>query len=65
MVDESVTFGLSALGNVVGIVLLLYGVSLTAGQELTTPMVVGGVVILAAIALHTAALASLDGGHAA
>jgi len=63
MVDESVTFGLSTLGTVVGIVIMLYGVSLTAGQELTAPMVVGGVMVLGAISLHTLGLTRLEDGR--
>jgi hypothetical protein len=65
MANESVTFGLSTLVTVLGLVIMLYGVSLTAGMELTTYTILGGVVVLGAITLHTAALMSMDDPHGA
>jgi hypothetical protein len=65
MVNESVSFGLALLGTVVGLVIMLYGVMLTAGLAMNTFMIVGGVIVLGAIGLHTAALMSLDSSHGA
>jgi hypothetical protein len=65
MANESVTFGLSMLVTVLGLVIMLYGVSLTAGMELTPYTMLGGVVVLGAITLHTAALMSMDDPHGA
>ncbi|WP_276301420.1 hypothetical protein [Halorussus lipolyticus] len=64
MVSEPVAFGFSTLGTVVGSVVMLYGVMLTAGESLHTFMVVGGAIVLAAIAVHTGFLMSLDEQHA-
>ena len=63
MVNESAAFALSTLINVVGLVILLYGVKLTAGESLHSLMVVGGAVVLVAMALHTGALMRLDDVH--
>lgn len=63
MVNESVTFGMSGLGVIVGLAIMLYGVYLESGMELTTPVIVGGVIVLAAFGLLTAGVARLDGGH--
>ena len=63
MVNESAAFGLSTLINVVGLVILLYGVKLTAGESLHTFMIVGGAIVLVAIAIHTGALMRLDDVH--
>jgi hypothetical protein len=65
MANESVTFGLSTLVTVLGLVIMLYGVSLTAGMELTPYTILGGVVVLGAITLHTAALMSMEDAHGA
>ncbi|WP_115862947.1 hypothetical protein [Halorussus litoreus] len=63
MVRESVTFGLSLLVTVVGLAIVLYGVSLNAGLALNEFMLAGGGVVLVAIALHTGALMSMDDAH--
>lgn len=66
MVDESMTFGLSIAGTVLGLAVMLYGVSLTSGESLTVPTIVGGAIVLAAIAFHTygiVALGDRGGGH--
>ena len=63
MVNESAAFGLSLAGIVVGLVIMLYGVFLTAGQSMNTLMMVGGVIVLGAIGLHTATLMGLGSGH--
>lgn len=63
MADESVTFGLSMLVTVVGLGILLYGVSLNAGLRLNGFMLAGGAVVFVAIAIHTGALMSIDDAH--
>jgi hypothetical protein len=63
MANESVTFGLSTLITVVGLAIMLYGVSLTSGLSLTPYTIIGGVVVLGAISFHTVALMSLDDAH--
>lgn len=60
MVDESVTFGLALAGTVLGLAVMLYGVSLTSGESLTVPTVVGGGIVLAAIGFHTYGIMALD-----
>ncbi|PSQ48995.1 hypothetical protein BRD15_04410 [Halobacteriales archaeon SW_6_65_15] len=63
MATESITFGLSTLVTVVGLLIMLYGVKLTDGLAVSTPMIIGGVVVLGAIGLHTAGLMALDDPH--
>lgn len=66
-VNESVAFPLSLAGIVVGIAVMLYGVSLNAGQALNTPMLAGSVAVLVSFAALALAVAGLDegtGGHA-
>lgn len=59
MVDESVTFGLALAGMIAGLVVMLYGVSLTSGESLTAPTVVGGGMVLIAITYHTYGIVAL------
>lgn len=47
------TYNVGLLGIVIGMGILIYGVLLTAGEALNIFMVVGGVVILATMALMT------------
>ena len=63
MANESVTFGLTTLVTVVGLAIMLYGVSLTSGLSLTTYTILGGVIVVGAIAFHTVGLMSLDDAH--
>lgn len=63
MANEAVTFGLSTLVTVVGLLIMLYGVSLTSGMELTPYTIIGGVVVLGAVTLHTVGLMALDDAH--
>lgn len=63
MANESVTFGLTTLITVVGLAIMLYGVSLTSGLELTSYTIIGGVVVVGAIALHAVGLMSMDDAH--
>ena len=60
MVNESATFVGATVVLVVGLVVMLYGVSLNAGQALNTPMLVGGVVVLVGVGIHTAGVMALD-----
>lgn len=60
MVREPVTFGLSTLVNVLGLAIMLYGMSLTAGQSINDLMVLGGIVVLVGITIHTVGIMSLD-----
>lgn len=59
MVDESVTFGLALAGTIAGLVVMLYGVSLTSGESLTVYTIVGGVIVLLAIMYHTYGIMAL------
>lgn len=63
MVNESTTFGLSTLVTAVGLAIMLYGVTVTAGESLHPSMVLGGVIVLAAISLQTAGLMRLEDAH--
>lgn len=60
MVKESVTFGLALAVTILGLAVMLYGVSLTSGESLTVPTVVGGVIVLAAITYHTYGVMALE-----
>ena len=55
MASESTVFGLSVLGVIVGLAIVLYG----EGAAGTTVAVAGGVVVLAGIALMTVYIAGL------
>jgi len=63
MVNESATFTGAMLVLVVGLAILLYGVSLNSGQSLNTEMLAGGVVIVVAMGIHTAGVMALDESH--
>jgi hypothetical protein len=65
MVNETVSFGMSALLTVLGLAVLLYGVSLNNGQALNAPIVVGGLFVLLATGVLSAAVQNLEGGHGA
>ena len=56
MASESTVFGLSVLGVVVGLAILLFG-AYTAGN---TVVAAGGLVVLAAIGLMTAYIAGMS-----
>jgi len=53
---EAATFWLALLGTLLGMAILLYGVSLNSGVALNTTIVAGGVIMLIALALHTAGI---------
>lgn len=60
MATESTAFGFSTLTTVAGLLIMLYGVSLTSGEELTSFTIAGGVIVLAAISIHTGILLRLE-----
>ena len=62
--NERTAFGLGTVGVVVGLLILLWGVSLNSGQALNTPQLAGGIVALAAVGLMTLKVWRLEGGHA-
>jgi hypothetical protein len=64
MVDDSVMFGASLVGLFVGLAVMLYGVTLTAGQSMNTPMIVGGLIVLGAVGAMTAPGLQSDHEHA-
>lgn len=47
---------LSVVGVVVGQAIMLYGVYLTSGETMNAPMVIGGLIALAAVGALTAGL---------
>lgn len=60
MDEESSLPVLSTVVLIVGISVLLYGVFLDSGMEMNTPMIAGGVVMLAGMGLLVFHLASLE-----
>lgn len=60
MADESTVFGVSLVGVLAGLGVLIYGVTLTNGEELNEIMLAGGIVVLAAFGLFTLGVAQLD-----
>ena len=64
MASERTFLGVLTLVMVVGLAIMLYGVFLTSGQSVNTPMIVGGVVVLIPFAwmvYWTAGLEEPDG----
>jgi hypothetical protein len=53
MEDETLPLALTLGGIVLGLAVMVVGVMQNAGQALNVPMVVGGVVVLAAIGVLT------------
>lgn len=51
MVDERTTFVSLLFVIVVGMALILYGMWSSAGQDLNTPVIVGGIVLLAGLSM--------------
>ena len=52
------TYNVGLIGITIGMAILIYGVLLTAGESLNVFMVIGGLVILAVMALMTYAFAN-------
>jgi hypothetical protein len=61
MVNETRDFGLATLLTVVGLVVMLWGVSLDNGMAMNEPMIVGGLIVAAGIGLITVAVMRLEG----
>lgn len=57
----SSTFGLAVALLVGGLLVMLYGVSLTAGESLNTPMLAGGTIVVVAVGVLTYGVLSLEG----
>jgi hypothetical protein len=62
MVDDSVTFGFALFVMIAGMAVLLVGVA-QGGDPLNALMIAGGVVFLVGVAIHTAGVLALEGGH--
>jgi hypothetical protein len=60
MSDESRIFGLSMALTLGGLVVLLYGVKLDSGMSTNLPMILGGAVIVVAIAILSYGVMDLD-----
>jgi high-affinity Fe2+/Pb2+ permease len=60
MVNESRTFGAVVALTLGGLAVMLYGVSLNAGQAMNNVMVAGGVVLLVALGLLTMGIDLLE-----
>lgn len=65
MAKESTTFGLSMLLLLVGLAIMLYGVTLNNGQSLNATMLAGGTVAIVGVGVLTGGVLTLDSGHAA
>lgn len=65
MVSETGTFGGATVLTIVGLVIMLYGVSLNNGMAFNTEMIAGFVVIGAGILLVVVGVMDLDDPHAA
>ncbi len=57
------TYNVGLVGIAIGMAILIYGVLLTAGEELNVFMVVGGLVVLATMALMTYGFANESHGQ--
>lgn len=60
MATDSAVFGGSTLVVVIGLVIMLYGVTLNAGESMNVPMGVGGIIALAAVAVMALRVARLE-----
>jgi len=65
MATQLRTFGLALGGTVVGLAIMLYGVSLNSGTGPNAPIAVGGVIVLVAFALLAGGVIALDDGSEA
>jgi hypothetical protein len=65
MVNEARSFGAAALLTILGLAVLLWGVSLNNGQAPNGPIVLGGAIIVVAIAILSAGVIRLDARHEA
>ncbi|MFB6229211.1 MAG: hypothetical protein ABEH88_11790 [Halobacteriales archaeon] len=60
MANDSTVFGLSLVGVLAGLGVLIYGVTLNSGEELNEIMLAGGIIVLAAFGLFTLGVAQLE-----
>ena len=60
MVNDRTPFALTIVLTLVGLGILLYGVTLNAGEQLNGPMIAGGAVLVLGIGALTAWIISLD-----
>ncbi|MDY6764393.1 MAG: hypothetical protein SV377_01690 [Halobacteria archaeon] len=58
--DEESPPVIATLLIVVGLAILLYGVSLNSGQSINMPMIAGGVVVLVAMGIFAGGLMMLE-----
>ena len=63
MASESTTFGFATALTIIGLAIMLYGVTLNSGQAPNTVVAVGGVVVVIAFAVLTAGVMAIDSGH--
>lgn len=63
MVNDRTPFVLTILLTVIGLGIILYGVTLNYGAEFNGPMIAGGVVLLLGIGVLTAWIISVDEQH--
>ena len=60
MANDSIPFAASIVLTLVGMGVILYGVSLNYGESLNMPMVAGGVVLLLGIGILTQWIIAVD-----
>ena len=63
MASEPTTFGFATALTIIGLAIMLYGVTLNSGQAPNAAVAVGGVVVVVAFAVLTAGVMAIDGGH--
>lgn len=63
MVNETRDFGLATLLTIVGLAVLLWGVSLNNGTAFNQPMVAGGVIVAVGIGIILVAVRRLEEPH--
>lgn len=60
MHSGTITFGSTLLFVAVGLLVLLYGVTLNSGQAVNTPMIAGGILALCGMGILTLGVLTLD-----
>jgi len=65
MVNETRDFGLATLLTIVGLVIMLWGVTLNNGTAFNQPMLIGGAVIAVGIGIILVAVMRLEADHEA
>jgi hypothetical protein len=64
MVNEARSFGLAVALALVGLAVLLYGVTLNNGEELNAVIATGGVIVVVGLAILTVGVVRIDTRHA-